>query len=341
MTGMARKDWKKAEWVELPPKISSANSSGVAGALSEECLVVVGNKSGEERMLAMLCPSHLKIFTWARPKKLSLNKQVICPKCSGSGSKKAGKSSVCGECRGQGVKLVVRQIGPGMVQQMQTTCPNCRGEGTAVDPKDRCGGCSGNRVQTEKKILEVHVEKGMKHGEKITFNREGDQHPDIKIPGDVIIVLQEKKHDVFEHNGQDLLMQKTITLKEALCGFSFPVQHLDGRILLVKSSPGEIIKPGCIKSIPNEGMPKHRNPFDKGYLLIKFEVEMPETLSDTALQTIAKVLPSPTRKEPAYDPNEAEECFLHNYASSSAPQREQEGSDEEESGGQRAQCVHQ
>jgi len=132
-----------------------------------------------------------------KDKKLSLNKQVICSKCNGSGSKKAGKSTVCQECNGRGVKVIIRQLGPGMIQQMQTACSNCKGEGTAVDPKDRCPSCNGNRVVSEKKILEVHVDKGMKHGDKITFSREGDQHPDIKIPGDVVIILQEKKARCF------------------------------------------------------------------------------------------------------------------------------------------------
>jgi hypothetical protein len=51
-------------------------------------------------------------------------------------------------------------------------------------------------------------------------------------PGDVIIVLQEEKHDVFERQGQDLWTDKTISLVEALCGTQFPLTHLDGvRIL--------------------------------------------------------------------------------------------------------------
>lgn len=68
----------------------------------------------------------------------------------------------------------------------------------------------------------------------------------------------------FERIGQDLKISKKITLREALCGFSFPVKQLDGRVLLVKSKPGEIVKPGAVKAIPNEGMPQHRNPFNKG-----------------------------------------------------------------------------
>jgi DnaJ family protein A protein 2 len=84
----------------------------------------------------------------------------------------------------------------------------------------------------------------------------------------------------------DLLIQHKIKLVEALCGFQFAVTHLDGRTLLIKSHPNEIIRPGDIKSIPGEGMPMLKNPFEKGKLLIHFEVEFPEdgTLSQEAVK---------------------------------------------------------
>eukprot|EP01006_Ploeotia_vitrea_P028910 TRINITY_DN61548_c0_g2_i1.p1 TRINITY_DN61548_c0_g2~~TRINITY_DN61548_c0_g2_i1.p1 ORF type:complete len:418 (+),score=77.02 TRINITY_DN61548_c0_g2_i1:82-1335(+) len=307
-----------------------------------------GERRGKDVGHAM--PVTLEDLYNGKTKKISLNKQIICSSCSGSGCKVKGKSATCPDCRGQGVKFIVRQLGPGMVQQMQTVCPSCHGEGTCVKPEDRCQACKGNKVAQEKKMLEVHIDKGMKNNEKIVFSREGDQHPDIKIPGDVIIVLQEKKHDRFERQGKDLMMKKTITLREALCGFAFPVEHLDKRILLVKSTPGEMIKPGQTKAIPNEGMPQKGNPFDKGQLLIKFEIEMPDTLTDEQLKVLAKVLPAPTRMEMDYNAAEAEECYLHAYT-----ERQQQShggggfgggyadSDDEDDGGggQRAQCVHQ
>jgi len=221
--------------------------------------------------------------------------------------------------------------------------------GTSIKPEDRCDGCKGNRVVHEKKVLEVHIDKGMKNNEKIVFSQEGDQHPDIKIPGDVVIVLQEKKHDRFQRQGKDLLITKTISLKEALCGFAFPVEHLDKRVLLVKSTPGELIKPGQIKSIPNEGMPTKGNPFDKGQLLVRFEIDMPESLTEEQLKVLAKVLPDPQRMEMDFNKDEAEECYLHNTAQRSdtsrggSDPRHADDSDDEEGGGggQRAQCVHQ
>lgn len=272
------------------------------------------------------------------------SKQVNCSQCKGSGSK-SGKSTVCSDCRGSGVNVVIRQMGP-MVQQMQVPCQSCKGEGTTVSARDRCTKCNGERVVQEKRTIDVHIDKGMTNGEKIRFAEEGDQMPDIK-PGDVYIVLQEQKHPRFVRKGQDLFMQKTISLKEALCGFSFPVTHLDGRVLLVKSQPGDICKPGSTKHIPNEGMPKHRNPFDKGSLNIEFTVEMPEEVTNEMKEQLLKILPKPTRKEEPFDAKEAEECFLHEYTGSPAGDRnaraESYDEDDEDGGqgGHGAQCVHQ
>jgi len=58
------------------------------------------------------------------------------------------------------MQVIVQQIGPGMVQQIQTVCPECKGQGERINPKDRCDNCNGCKVVREKKIIEVHVDKG-------------------------------------------------------------------------------------------------------------------------------------------------------------------------------------
>lgn len=63
------------------------------------------------------------------------------------------------------------------------------------------------------------------------------------MTGDIVFVLQMKEHPKFKRKGDDLFYELDINLTEALCGFHFPVTHLDGRQLLIKSLPGEIIKP--------------------------------------------------------------------------------------------------
>lgn len=71
--------------------------------------------------------------------------------------------------------------------------------------KDRCKTCHGKKVVRERKILEVHVDRGMRDGQKITFHGEGDQDPNVK-PGDIIIILDEQPHTLFKRDGMDLYM---------------------------------------------------------------------------------------------------------------------------------------
>lgn len=64
------------------------------------------------------------------------------------------------------------------------------------------------------------------------------------VTGDIVFVLQQKEHPKFKRKGDDLFIEHTLSLTEALCGFQFILSHLDGRQLLIKSQPGEVVKPG-------------------------------------------------------------------------------------------------
>lgn len=64
------------------------------------------------------------------------------------------------------------------------------------------------------------------------------------ITGDIVFVLQQREHAKFKRKGDDLNVEHTLSLTEALCGFQFILTHLDGRQLLIKSNPGEVVKPG-------------------------------------------------------------------------------------------------
>lgn len=263
-------------------------------------------------------------------RQLALNKNVICSKCNGKGGKDGAVQS-CQGCHGNGIKVIVRQLGPGMIQQMQTVCPDCQGKGELIREKDRCRQCMGKKVVRERKILEVHIDKGMKDGQKITFSGEGDQEPDIE-PGDIVIVLDEKEHAVFKRNGLDLAMEMDVKLVESLCGFEKLVTTLDDRTLIVQSFMGDIIKPRDVKCILNEGMPVLRDPYTKGRLIIQFNVIFPVKgeIPSAQLQQIGDLLPA---GEPIMKTEEMEEVMLSEYdANHSAASAYQDDSDDE--GGQ-------
>jgi DnaJ family protein A protein 1 len=78
----------------------------------------------------------------------------------------------------------------------------------------------------------------MKDGENIRFAGEGDQEPGLEA-GDIVIVLDEKSHDVYKRRDLDLVMTMQLDLVESLCGFHRTVTTLDKRTLVITTIPGK------------------------------------------------------------------------------------------------------
>lgn len=207
-------------------------------------------------------------------RKLSIQKKTLCDKCEGRGTKSPNlQPETCPVCRGSGMQVKIQQLGPGFVQQIQSACGECGAKGERIREKDRCKACDGKKVSREKKILEVHIDKGMEDGQRIAFSGEGDMEPGLDEAGDIIVILDEKPHDVFKRTrNDDLIIQMDLTLTEALCGFTKTITTLDNRTLVVSTIPGEVVKHGCVKCVYGEGMPQYKNPFEKGKLIIQFLV---------------------------------------------------------------------
>jgi len=77
----------------------------------------------------------------------------------GRGSRK-GAAQTCISCHGTGMQVRMHQLLPGMVQQVSTVCHSCQGQGQRINQKDRCKACGGRKILRQKKILEVHIDKG-------------------------------------------------------------------------------------------------------------------------------------------------------------------------------------
>ncbi|KAK1394080.1 dnaJ protein-like [Heracleum sosnowskyi] len=279
-------------------------------------------------------------------KKLSLGRNVLCKKCKGKGSK-SGASMTCSGCQGSGMKISIRHLGPSMIQQMQQPCNECKGTGESISNRDRCTQCKGEKVVQEKKVLDVVVEKGMQNGQKITLTGEADEAPDT-VTGDTVFVIQQKEHPKFKRKGDDLFVEHKLSLTEALCGFQFVLTHLDGRSLVIKSNPGEVIKPDQYKGIGDEGMPMHQRPFMKGTLYVHFTVDFPDSLNPEQVKALEAILPPrPVVKMTPKEMDECEETTLHDVNIEEEMRRkkaqaEQEADDEDMHGGaQRVQCAQQ
>ncbi|OTB08834.1 hypothetical protein M426DRAFT_316857 [Hypoxylon sp. CI-4A] len=224
--------------------------------------------------------------------KLALQRSVICPKCEGRGGKE-GAVRRCPGCDGHGMKTMMRQMGP-MIQRFQTVCPDCNGEGEIIKEKDRCKSCNGKKTIVDRKVLHVHVDKGVRSGTKVEFRGEGDQAPGVQA-GDVVFEIEQKPHPRFTRKEDDLLYRAEIDLVTALAGGTIYIEHLDDRWLSVDVLPGEAIAPDTVKMLRGQGMPAHRH-HHHGNMYIQFSVKFPErnwTDNQEAFEALRKILPSP------------------------------------------------
>jgi DnaJ family protein B protein 4 len=125
-------------------------------------------------------------------------------------------------------------------------------------------------------ILAIEVKPGWKKGTRITFPEKGNGQPNV-VPADLVFIIEEKPHDLYKRDGNDLIYTSKITLVEALTGCTVTIQTLDGRTLTITLT--EIITPGYEKIVPKEGMPMVKEPGKKGNLRIKFDIKFPTRLS--------------------------------------------------------------
>lgn len=121
------------------------------------------------------------------------------------------------------------------------------------------------------------------------FHGESDAHPD-KDPGDVVLVVNEQPHSLFKRKGADLLIEKEITLLESLTGVDFVVDFLDGSKFRVQTERGMVVKPDSLMTIPEKGLPFHKNPYKFGNLFVLFKVSFPSSLGASEVAQVKETL---------------------------------------------------
>ncbi|KAJ7242785.1 hypothetical protein B0H12DRAFT_844965 [Mycena haematopus] len=224
--------------------------------------------------------------------KLNLEKEAVCATCKGSGARGNAKPKPCSICDGKGWTTAQMSHGSHLTTS-RVACSNCDGTGQKLKEKDRCKKCKGEKTVKEKNRQEVVIEPGMADKQRIILAGAGDEEPGTPA-GDVIFVLRLTPHESFERSGSDLLTNVTITLSEALFGFSrILITHLDGRGIQVTSPPGKIIKHSDTIILRGEGMPVHKQPGTRGDLYLTFTIEMPdeEWLKTVDRKTLLSLIP--------------------------------------------------
>lgn len=150
----------------------------------------------------------------------------------------------------------------------------------------------------ESKLLAVDVRPGWKDGTKITFEHEGDQAAPDEPAGDIVFVVKQKPHPMYQREGNDLVCTVPVNLSQALCGLKISLPHLDGTEVTVNTA-GTVIYPGYEKRVVGRGMPLSKVPGSYGDLVIRFQVSFPhEPLNETQRAQIKDMFRNSTWTQP-------------------------------------------
>merc|ERR1712173_225357 len=146
----------------------------------------------------------------------------------------------------------------------------------------------------EEKVLQINVKPGWKAGTKVTFAKEGDRVPG-KIPADIAFVIRDKPHPTYTREDSNLIYTHKIPLRDALCGAVIQVpliqrdKNAPAKSITVNLKE-EVIKPNTTKRVQGEGLPYPKDSSRRGDLLVKFDIQFPDKITQSSREILYDVL---------------------------------------------------
>jgi DnaJ family protein A protein 2 len=201
--------------------------------------------------------------------KLRVDRHIACQctKCTAS-------VQTCIDCNGQGSKLTEQMIGIGMIHRMIAPCQSCSGKGKIYIGCELCI----NGIQISPKIFELGISSDMENGHVFSFPNAGDQDPGYE-PGDFMVKVIYEKHPVWAVSGRNLLLNRTISLKQALLGYQELLLHPSGEEIYLDTT-GTVINPYDMVVIHGKGLTTDAD------ICIEFRITFPPQLTDTDRERI-------------------------------------------------------
>jgi DnaJ-class molecular chaperone len=143
----------------------------------------------------------------------------------------------------------------------------------------------GSKV-IEKETIYVDIPQGIDDNEMIILRDRGNVISE-QCKGDIKINILIQNNTAFKRAGLDLILDKTITLKEALCGFSFELNYINGKSYTMNNNKGSIIPPEYKKVYPEMGLKRGEH---KGNMIINFHVDFPTVLTTEQIDKLIDIL---------------------------------------------------
>lgn len=232
-------------------------------------------------------------------KKIKVSKYVSCGQCKGSGAKGGSSYKNCTTCNGSGR---VTRVTNTFLGQMQTTssCPSCGGEGQIITEK--CSSCYGNGIVKDSEVITINIPAGVGEGMQMSMSGKGNAAARGGIPGDLIILIEEIKHEHLIRDGNNLLYDHYISFPEAALGTTIEVPTLEGKAR-IKIDPGT--QPSKVLRLKGKGLPSV-NAYGRGDLLVNINVWTPQGINSQEKELLEKLAqsenfrPNPQKSEKSF-----------------------------------------
>ncbi|MCK4661757.1 MAG: molecular chaperone DnaJ [Bacteroidales bacterium] len=219
-------------------------------------------------------------------KKIRVNKYIECKECNGTGAAHGSSHSTCSTCRGTGQ---VTRIANTFLGQIQTSssCPACGGEGKTITNK--CNTCYGEGIVKDEEIINLKMPAGVSEGMQLSVSGKGNAARRGGINGDLLVVIEEIKHEKLVRDGINLLYNLFISIPDATLGTAIEIPTIENKVK-IKIDPGT--QSGKILRLKGKGLPEI-NGYGNGDLLVNINVWVPKAISKEEKKLLEKLGDSP------------------------------------------------
>ncbi len=221
-------------------------------------------------------------------KKIRVKHLKRCGTCDGRGGKGEG---VCSQCQGRGQVRRVQQTIFGQFVNV-SACPKCDGEGSTVT--EPCRACGGDGRVSETETVSVKVPAGVASGNYIPLRGLGDAGRRGGPPGDLIVHIEEKPHDVFERHQEDLHVVLPVSFPTLALGGKVEVPLLGGGTHMLEVSAGTAS--GHTARVRGKGLAGLRG--GRGDLHVHLRVWVPGKLASAERKLLEELRRSEGQKPP-------------------------------------------
>lgn len=218
-------------------------------------------------------------------KKIKYKHKPICSDCSGHGG---DDKQICHNCNGSG--HIQTTIGRGnMIFTQSKLCDICHGSGVIVS--NNCKTCSGTGVLEKDNEIEIPISPGVQDGFTFILTGGGDgiKHGDN---GDLHVRILTKKHNTFERDNANLILNKDIPYYDLILGTDIYINTIGGKQIKVDIKP--LTKPNTTVRLQKHGLPVFNTNLI-GDLYIKLNCKYPDELSDFEKEKLIEIKNNETK----------------------------------------------